>query len=184
MPPALAGGLGVLQGLRGPRRPASLFFCSDPCLMPRRNVHKGRPDPVTEPEQRGGRCGPAGPAPRPLARTPASLCHRCSRKSRHLMRGEAGRCHSNRCPIRPRRGGQGRRCGLEISSSEVRRHRGPQAWLSRSRCFFLFSKLFILYWRLQPINNAAAVSGGQRGDSALYTRVHSPPNSPPIQAPT
>ena len=106
MTPALAGGLGVLQGLPGPRRPASLFFCSDPCLMLCRNVHKGRPDPVTEPEQRGGRCGPGPPPPRP---DPGfALCHPCSRKSRHLMRSEAGRCHSNRCLIRPWRRGQGR----------------------------------------------------------------------------
>ena len=50
---------------------------------------------------------------------------------------------------------------------------------------FLFFFNFFFYVGVRPINNVVIVSDGQQRDSATHTTwIHSPPNSPPVQAAT
>ena len=56
----------------------------------------------------------------------------------------------------------------------------PLTFLWRGFLFIYLNVFF--YIGVSPINNVVAVSGEQLRGSAPHTRVHSPPNSPPIQA--
>ena len=67
-----------------------------------------------------------------------------------------------------------------------------QIWLRGKKtniaCFLsamYFLKTFLFYIEVQPVNNVVIVPGEQQRDSAIHTiRVHSPPDSRPLQAAT
>ena len=50
--------------------------------------------------------------------------------------------------------------------------------------YIIYFIRFFIYIGVKPVNNVVLVSDGQHGDSALHRRIHSPPDSLPIQAAT